>query len=237
MQRRLFLVGGLGAVSVLAGQAHATGRCSIEAARAFVQITLGQLDAGVTRYDSFRLLQDGRLFRAAWTSDNVFLGVGDVTLADPRYSAVAKMVSTISPKPAVGGNPLGRQAISLDLASFSPDDGTRAVHHTSVPKQIGVLLENWIKVAPLRRPPAGPHVWTAPTGEISGNIDLDFNKGARSCRRPIEKAIISTIGTGAIIAPAPRDIEEFTTGSNTYRQQFVAHFTGKFLRFGIISAQ
>jgi hypothetical protein len=94
MQRRLFLVSGLSAISVLPGQVGAAGRCSTEAARAFIQVTLGQLDAGVTRYDSFRLLQDGRLYRASWTSDNVFLGVGGVTLANPQYLAVARMFST-----------------------------------------------------------------------------------------------------------------------------------------------
>jgi hypothetical protein len=123
------------------------------------------------------------------------------------------------------------------LARFSQRDGTRAVHHTSVPKQIAVLLENWLKAAPLGRPPAGPHIWTAPANKISGDIDIEIKNGSRACRHPIERAIISSMGTGAIVAPTLGDIEGFTTGSNAHRQQFVAHFSGNFLRFGVISAQ
>jgi hypothetical protein len=92
------------------------------------------------------------------------------------------------------------------LARFSQRDGTRAVHHTSVPKQIAVLLENWLKAAPLGRPPAGPHIWTAPANKISGDIDIEIKNGSRACRHPIERAIISSMGTGAIVAPTLGDM-------------------------------
>jgi hypothetical protein len=235
VRRREVILWGLAGFGLAPGCGFAAGEDCPRIGPAFVQITTGQLDMGERTFDSIRLLEDGRVFRASWDALDRFIGAAGPARVDPQLHArgveIVAEAGKVRPPSGRPGGP--RIVLTAEFAAVSREGGTRHALRHELPDAAGAFVETLRAAAPLGPPPAGPHLWTAPQARDAGAVDIDLSRGP--CDGPLARAIAESLETGRVAVSAAGAAESLPEIRNGRRLRYGARYADGHLAFGVIS--
>ena len=201
----------------------------------FVQVSVGTLDGGERTFDSYRLMEDGTLYRAVWSNYGVLIGMAEGAAPDQAsFKSAERAVRGARSGFSGFGGASGRPGQILDAVVYKNGKSGRQVERTSVPARITALIGYWQDAAPLTQADAGTYVWTNPSRPDGTNRDIDLSQ---DCESPVAGAIDAAMRTGQIAVKIRNGTGTFTSGANAIRSQFGAYTADDMIRFGVVKTR
>jgi hypothetical protein len=202
----------------------------------FVQITSGRLDAGEQTFEAFRVLRNGRIESARWTSSGLLLD--HAQLREPgskMFDRVLSSPSVLNPSAAPRDDAaLKRPAFRLEVAAFSGATVRVFLSMAEMPDDLARLTDE-IRQRQVATPVApGWYLWTKPY-PTSGSADIDLT--ASKCDSAVDRALSGAVETGSLVVRVSESVCAFISGERASRVEFSARIVGGDLHFGVISAQ
>jgi hypothetical protein len=203
----------------------------------FVQITAMQLDAGEETYEAFRILGNGRIEWARWTSYGYLLDYSQSHDGDSDiFNRVLTARSVLKPsKPHRDDGALGRRGFWLEIATLSKS-GAQITIVNEIAADLAALIDELRRdVTPAVVQP-GLYVWTRPYSlGWFDKPDIDLRRV--ECDSAVTLALAEALATGQLIVRADDGIQTFIAGERANRIAFSAKLAVSALLFGIVSAK